>query len=69
MDLSLVLTGAYVNGVLGVSPSCHFVFHKYFDFWISMGISLVWLVLCPSGKFDCFFSYQLSLKGLIFFKC
>ena len=42
-------TGVSVNGVLGASPSCHFVLDKYSDFWNSVVISLVWLVLCSFG--------------------
>ena len=45
MGMSLILTGSSLNGVLGVSPSCHFAFLEYIDVYNSIAKSVV----CCSG--------------------
>ena len=52
MGMSLILTGSSLNGVLGVSPSCHFAFLEYIDVYNSIANSVVCLVLRGTAKFD-----------------
>ena len=52
MGMSLILTGSSLNGVLGVSPSCHFAFLEYIDVYNSIAKSVVCLVLRGTAKVD-----------------
>ena len=52
MGMSLILTGSSLNGVLGVSPSCHFAFLEYIDVYNSIANSVVCLVLRGTAKVD-----------------
>ena len=52
MGMSLILTGSSLNGVLGVSPSCHFAFLEYMDVYNSIANSVVCLVLRGTAKLD-----------------
>ena len=49
-----MLTGSFVNGVLGVSPSCHFAFLEYIDVYNSIAKSVVCLVLRGAAKLELF---------------
>ena len=48
----MILTGSSLNGVLGVSPSCHFAFLEYIDVYNSIANSVVCLVLRGTAKLD-----------------
>ena len=52
MGMSLILTGSSLNGVLGVSPSCHFAFLEYIDVYNSIAKLVVCLVLRGAAKLD-----------------
>ena len=52
MGMSLILTASSLNGVLGVSPSCHLAFLEYIDVYNSMAKSVVCLVLRGAVKLD-----------------